>query len=250
MKRPMLFLTAATLAASSLLMTACDWESGSQQNFNTSGLGGLTNISGFYQGGFSGGRAVSNTSAGNIKSLSIQQSGNRVEIVDNQGSRYVGSVGSPGTLAPLGSGTIPSGSNLATYQISFSGKDGVSARDIEFTGTITLITVTDIAGNSGDRARDRTNGVSQSIEETINEETGIDPNTTTRTTTTTTTNNDTTTRNDDSSWQYSLTEASTQFRLRGTWVELGGGVSSVEAIAAGLKASVSSNPGGGSAEVL
>lgn len=234
MKCPQLSIFMASAITASLLFTACDWSSGSQENFNTSNQSAFTNVSGFYRGLLGGGRVVGNTSAGNIVSLNIQQSGNRVEVLDNQGSTYVGSVGSP-VLTALQGQEIPAGATVSTYQISFSGKDGVSARDIEFTGTITLVAVTDIKANDSTSDRDRVNGTEQTTGETTNEVSGVAPNTTTTTTNTTTTNNDTTTSNTGSNVQYSLTDASTQLRLRGTWVEVGGKVSSVDALAAGIQ---------------
>jgi hypothetical protein len=234
MNRPYLSIFVVAGLAAITTLTGCDWSSGSQENFNTANQSALTNVSGFYKGLLGGGRAVATTSNGSILSLNIQQSGNRVEILDNQGSNYVGSVGSP-VLTALPRADIPAGAVVSTYQISFAGKDGVSARDIEFTGTITLVAVTDIRGNQSSTDRDRVNGTEQETVEVVNESSGVAPNDQTRTTTTTTTNNDTTTSNSGSSTEYSLTDASTQLRLRGTWVEVGGKVSSVDALAAGIQ---------------
>jgi len=221
-------VTAASLAAL-LMMTACDWSSGSQENFNLSGGSSNINVSGFYEGNTTGGRVVANTSNGNIVSIVIQQSGNRVEVTDNQGSTYSGSLGSP--LNTLSGGTATSGTVVSSFQISFSGKDGVAAKDINFTGVLTIVAVSDIDAVTSTNTNDNggssttttnTNSVIEPTEPddegsgTITDSTSTATNTTTDSTTSTST--------------YSLTGPTTQLRLQGTWVEVGGVVSNVSAI--------------------
>ena len=171
----------------------CDWSGGGDGGFNTSRAGLDVNISGVYKGTLSGGKAVSNTSGAPISNFVFQQSGNVIEVTDSNGQMYRGNVGAPGAVF-TGTGTIPSGALLASYQISFSGKDGVAAKDIEFTGIIHAVAIIDIEGD-----------------ETV--QISGDSTNTTRTITKT----------------FELTEANAQFRLAGTWIEQAGSVSEVEA---------------------
>lgn len=181
-----------------LFLSACDWSSGSQENFNTSGGSNNVNVSGFYRGSNSGGRVVARTSGGAITSLTIQQTGNRVNVFDNNGSVFEGNLGTP---LLLGSGdTIPAGQELSSYQISFSGLDKAANREINFTGVLTLVAVTQIEN-------------SQTASVTA-------PTTTPSGTTTSGTGSTT----------YELDESNNQLRLRGTWSEVGGVTSTVNAL--------------------
>ncbi len=259
MKLNLMISFAAVASIGTVLVTSCDWSGGGDNNFNTSGGSMIANISGFYSGLFGGGRAVSNTSNGNINSLTVQQSGNRVDVVDNQGSKYVGNVGAPLVADVITGGNISSGALVATYQISWSGKDGVSARDIEFSGTINLVTVSDIKGNTSTKTSGSTtnNGSGSSVNDVIivtnnvpaqqgnfgQFEPGFNQTTTT-TTTTTTGKTNTASSSTTTTVTYSLTDDTTQLRLRGTWVEKGGKVSSVDAVAAGIDGNLSAVIGG------
>lgn len=250
---------AVAVMGAALMFSGCDWSSGGgATSFNTSqGAGVSINLSGVYRGEFPGGRAVQTTTAGNITALTIRQTGNRVEVTDNQGSTYVGTVGSPGLVSqPSADGTYPAGAELAQGQINFSGKDGVSAKDIEFVGIIHVVAVTDIQGNtrvssqtSANASRDETTRTIQNGDGTSTTETVLtigtpdDPFYQVTTTTvvtedstgrvisnTSTTEGGTTTTQ---STEFSITEATSQYRLEGTWVELGGKTSGVQARSAG-----------------
>jgi hypothetical protein len=255
MKKSLVTLTTCSLLAGLTLLVGCDWSSGGgDNNFNTRGLSSISNISGFYRGTL-GGRAVANTSRGNINNFTIQQSGNRIEVIDNQGSKYVGSVGTPLSLIPPNATDLPAGASLATYQVSFSGKDGVAAKDIEFSGVITLVTVTDVQGDTSTQTNQNNNNntVTTTITTTnsIPQQVGVDGvepgvnQTTTDTTTSEQVNNNETVQ----TTEFTLTDANTQLRLRGTWKEIGGVTSQVDALAAGLVGNVSttSTTGGGAA---
>ena len=243
-----------------LLVTSCDYSGGSDNSFNTRNGASISNISGFYEGLFSGGRAVESTTSGNINHLNIQQDGNRVRVTDSQGSTYIGNVGSPLDLIAPGSTTISDGALLATFQVSWSGKDEISQREIDFTGTINLVSVTDIQGSVSDNTRTSTTSSSSSSTTSSSSSTtttfiednsippkvgpgGTEPGITNITEIITTEggSNDGSSggSNDGSSTvgdtvTYQLTEQNTQFRLRGTWVEQGGKVSPVDAIASGV----------------
>ena len=271
-----------------LSTTGCDWSSGGGTNsFNTSqGAGVNINFSGVYRGELSGGKVVDKTSGGNIQALTISQTGNRLTIVDNQGSTYTGTVGSPGLLA-LPDGTIPAGADFVQSQVSFSGKDGVSARDIEFVGIIHAVSVRDIQGKTTEKvdvsssgsgstnfnnSGSSTTGGSQSTR-VFNDGTNTTtititivplPNGGSSTTTTeVTTENQTgrevsrnvTTSNSSGSGSgsssgsgstattttftdFQISEANTQYRLEGTWIEQGGFTSGVKARSPGSAGSI------------
>jgi hypothetical protein len=210
-----------------------------------------------------------------------------VDIVDNQGSRYSGSVGAPGLVA-LPDGTIPAGAEFVQSQISFTGKDGVSARDIEFVGIIHAISVTDIQGNSTEKVDVSGSGSGSTNFNNSGSSSGSRTETT-RTfaqgtnivqetvltigtpadafydvTVTTVTfdaasgqeisRNVTTTRNQGSGsgnssssgststtttfTDFQITEANTQYRLEGTWIEQGGVTSGVKARSPGSSGTI------------
>lgn len=203
MKRIVLNLMSLTALSATVFLVACDWESGSQANYN-SRVDNI-NISGLYQGELSGGRAVSRTSNGAITTLNIQQSGNTVRIVDNQGSRYEGRVSAPDIRSDLSSDSLVTGATIVAYQLGFSGRDGVAAREIEFSGNLTLGVVTTIRSST-------------STSDTTGDSTS--PSGSSSTTTTSSSTN-----------SFNLNEQNTVMRLRGTWIEQGGVVASVNALA-------------------
>ncbi|WFB35140.1 hypothetical protein P3T73_13320 [Kiritimatiellota bacterium B12222] len=213
-------LPVATLAGI-FMLTACDWSSGSQENFNTSGGSSSVNISGFYSGNVNGGRAVAQTSNGNITSFTIQQSGNRVDVIDNQGSTYVGSIGAPLFAGNLSSGTVQSGATVSTYQISWSGKDGVAARNINFTGVLTLVAVTDINAvtSTSTSTKDSDSGTDSVIPPAAPDTGTGDSNSTSNSSSSTTTTTNT----------YSFSGPTSQLQLQGTWSEEAGLTSNVSA---------------------
>ena len=145
MKRALFLSLAASSLVAVALITGCEngWTT-NDAGFNSSeGAGATINFSGYYQG-MNGGRAVANTSAGNIMTLTIQQAGDTVEVVDNQGSTYRGKIGSPGAVSPSSESGYSTGAQLAQAQINFSGHDNVSGKDITFAGVIHAVAITDI----------------------------------------------------------------------------------------------------------
>lgn len=236
MKKSLVTLTTCSLLAALTLLVGCDWSSGSgDNNFNTRGLSSISNISGFYRGTL-GGRAVSNTSRGNINNFTIQQSGNRIEVIDNQGSRYVGSVGNPLLLLPPETTTISDGAEVASYQISFTGRDGVAAKDIEFSGVITLVTVTDVQGETSTQTNtdNTTTTTTTTTTSSVPEQEGVDGVEPGVDETSTTTNENVDNNETTRTTGFSLTDANTQLRLRGTWKEIDGPTSAVDALGAGI----------------
>jgi len=195
MKNTLSALGLGILAVSLSLSTGCEWTGGGgTDSFNTSkGAGIQANVSGVYEGHLSGGKAVSPTSAGNITRLVISQTGNSVEIVDNQGSKYHGTVGSPGLVAePDDTGKYPAGAEIMQSQIEFSGHDNVSARSIEFVGIIHIVAVNDIKGTSTTDTKTDSSGSGSTNSASSSSDTGSERTTSTivndgtNTTTTTT----------------------------------------------------------------
>jgi len=269
-------------------LTGCDWSSQGTSLNTSQGAGININYSGVYNGTFGGGLAVRRTSKGNILRLVISQSGNRVEVVDNQGSRYEGSVGSPGAVANADStGSYPAGALIVQSQISFSGRDEVAQKDIEFVGIIHVVSVTDIKGTTDTQTdTDTDNNTTTETENdtyTYNRTTTVTSNavngqtiTTTdraydgggnlvyqevtvttilpsgdRTTTSrvitdtrneTSTDTDNSTRTVTSTTTYNITEANSQYRLEGTWIEKDSPiVSDVDALSPGGTGSITTS---------
>ena len=257
--KKVLFASVATAAigALALVQTGCDWSSGGATNsFNTSqGAGININFSGFYRGELNDGKAVDRPSAGKITTFTMTQVGNRLDAIDNQGSRYSGSVGSPGLVSQPVNGVYPAGAELVQSQVSFSGRDIVSGKDIEFVGIVHVVSVIDIeqeiessseTETSTDTRTDTIVNVGQDTTETITVVTIGTPGDPfySQSTTTVVTDNQTgeeisrtTTRTGSetsSSFDgYQITEANSQYRLEGTWIETYGNVSTVQARSAG-----------------
>lgn len=247
----------------------CEWSGGGGAgSFNTSqGAGININFSGVYDGRLAGGKAVESTSAGSINRLTISQSGNRLDVRDNQGSHYVGQVGTPGAIVNLETVVnIPSGAEIVQSQISWSGKDEVAQKDVEFVGIIHAVSVTDIDGKRTVRTQTQNNQSSSSkdtdtsgkVTRTINDGTNTTvitivplPNGGSSVTTvvynnqtgaeisrTVTTESSSSRTSSDvtvtvTTKEFTLTEANTQYRLEGTWVEKGGKASAVDALSPG-----------------
>ncbi len=128
----------ATLAGM-LLFTGCDWSSGSQNDYNTSGSDG-SNVSGFYEGILSGGLAVNRSDWG-ITHLTINQSGNALNVTDNKGSTYTGLIGNAHSSADntpddSDADSATEGTVYFTYQISFTGVNYVTGQEVNFTGFV------------------------------------------------------------------------------------------------------------------
>jgi hypothetical protein len=291
MKKCLSLTALGFVTAISMIHLGCEWSGGGGSgSFNTSqGAGINVNFSGVYDGNLSGGKAVSSTSKGNIIRLTISQTGNRITVVDNQGSRYEGSTGAPGLIADPGTdGTFPVGATVVESQIGFAGKDEVAQRDVEFVGVIHIVTVTDVKGNSTTTVSDSgsTNSsnsgktstttdenlqegtVSQTIDngDTITETTivtigvegeegtfivtettvvkdkqtdaVISRTSTSRTVTVSTSgsskgNTSSSGKSATTTTTFNLTEANTQWRLEGTWIEKGGVAAQVDALSPG-----------------
>jgi hypothetical protein len=261
-KRYSMHVAVGILGAALAVGNGCEWSGGgSGGDFNTSrGAGVNINWSGVYNGLLAGGLAVERTSAGSIRRLVISQAGNSIEVVDNQGSHYRGSVGSPGAVSrPQSDGTYPPGARLVESQITFSGKDEVSAKDISFVGILHAVSVDEIRGTTDDRSQTDSRDDTRGREETTVANDGTNTVITTirtvgtpaddfyRVTTTVVTIDNktnkeisrvvTTTSNSErvqtSQATFTLTEQNTQYRLEGTWIEDGGVASGVDALSRG-----------------
>lgn len=273
------YVPAVMIALAVAGIAGCDWSSNSTSLNTSKGAGVNINFSGVYDGNLAGGKVVSKTSGGNILRLVLSQSGNRVEVVDNQGSRYEGTVGSPGIVSePDSNGAYPAGAELVQAQISFSGKDEVAQRNIQFVGIIHAVAVDDVKGESRTTSSSKTNSTSSTsstkdtvtttstittnfnvingstitttdrsfdgdgnlIYEQITTETILPSGDSIKETRTTidernkvkaqgTDNSDTRT----TTQTFKITEANTQYRLEGNWIEEGGNASSVDALSPG-----------------
>ncbi len=186
-----------------LMLTGCDWTTG-ESGFSTTSDGARINFSGYYAGQLSGGRVVSNTSGGPITSLVINQRGDALEVLDNNGSIYRGRVGGVSVVSGQ-SATVVAGGPVAHAQVFWSGWDNVAAREIEFVGTIRVVAVQDIVAQSRERE-------SQTVI--------VDGDTTT-------------TIDEFSDSQFAITEQNSRYRLQGTWIEKPGVSARVDGLAAG-----------------
>lgn len=207
--------------------------SGNSDGFNTSGGAGVeVNISGFYEGNLSGAKAV-NASAGNINNFTLTQAGNRVEIVDNQGSRYVGTVGSPDINVSQQAASIPASTQIMQFQVNWQGRDGVSAKDIQFVGVIDVVALSDVQGQTTSDTRTTTRATNNSADHVSNQTTTTTGPTIVGTGNNNTTNNNNTTTTTTDTTSFFFTPGNSRFRLQGTWVESGGRSSNVSALSAG-----------------
>ena len=249
-----------------MTMSGCEWgSSGSDGSFNTSqGAGAQLNFSGVYSGTMSGGKLVASKGGAPVKSLVIHQAGNSIEVTDNNGSTYSGSVGAPGAVGNASaSGTFSTGAELAQAQVTFSGNDNsAGGREINFVGVIHAVAVKDIQGQTTSESdtssssssdggtktttttiADSTNMVVITVETVTLPGGGTEVRTTTvkydRATgvelerTQTVEVKESSTSENKTYTTYEITEANTQYRLQGTWIEVGAGSSGVDGLSAG-----------------
>jgi len=179
MNRIYKLMTLVVIVASAFVFLGCEnWEEA--QDFNTSqGAGSSVNLSGTYKPREKGGILAGS----NVTYIVITQTGNALEGNDNLGSKYTGSIGSPGIQSAPGSdGTYPAGSEMLQSQVSFSGVNKGSGESVDFVGIIRALAVTD-------------------VKETTQT---IDPGEEGAPVTTTT---------------YTINEANTEYSLEGSWTE-------------------------------
>lgn len=122
------------------MFTACDWESGSQDNFNESQVTGTTNVSGFFEGQLSGQRAVSRTSGSTITHFTVQQSGKNITVTDNRGIVYKGTLGDAFTDESNRNPNDEAVTSRITTTISagFEGFDSSAGKNIRFNGVFII----------------------------------------------------------------------------------------------------------------
>ena len=247
----------AVILVATVAIVGCDWTTGGS-GFNTSRGRGNVDFSGFYRGNHDNGRAVADTSGGIINTLMISQQGDALEVRDNNGSVYRGRIGSV-SLVNVGGTAIGAGTQVAHAQVSWSGHDNVAALTVEFVGSIRAVTVEDIQASTVTRDQDveteRTFITDDGTERVTETVTVDDSGGTITTITTITTSNlitgavttDVTTEQSLTEATFSLEEQNTQYRLQGTWMEVGGRNAPVDAVAAGSAGTIIST-GGGSAD--
>lgn len=259
-----------------LFQSGCEWSSSGDSMNTSKGAGVNINFSGVYHGTGSGGKAVSSTSGGSITRLVISQAGNAVEVVDNHGSRYKGTIGSPGAIRNPSGGVYNTGDELVQSQMSFSGTDNSSGKKVQFVGVVHAVTVTDIrgtvTGSGSTNSSSQTDSSDQQDVQTSRVNNGTNTVVTTivtvgspgdpfyqQTTTTVTydnasgrevsrtqssvgSNSSSDSSSSGSYTEYSITEANTQYRLEGTWIEEGGKSSGVDALSSGSSGLITTTP--------
>lgn len=263
MKKWILCLLTLCVAIVGLVGCEGDWTSGGDGGFNTSrGAGVNINFGGVYKGMFSGSKAVQTKSGSPVTQFVITHAGNSIRVIDNNGSQYEGNIGSPGAVSEPSGGVYPSGADLVQSQVTFSGLDYSSGKKVEFVGIFRAVAVDDIRGASSKTEDTYNRAITWTTNVTISTVTTNSTRTTTiiaydsngnevyRSTETVTTNPQGTVigydykvedkRNVTSvqEFTYYITEANTQFRLEGTWMEEGGVVSQVDAISKGSAATI------------
>ena len=266
------------LAGLVMFSGGCNWSSGGGASaFNTSGGAGINvNFSGVYNGNYPDGKAVESSSGAAIVRMVLTQTGNSIEIVDNNGNQYKGSAGSPGlAFTPTAANpTIPAGAEVMQAQINFSGKDGSSGHQVQFVGIVHVVTIQDVTATSSSSGSGSTNATSTvttqptTTTETINDGTNTtttttqtiadpnNPNFSIQTVTVVVVNDQngqtiskTSTQNSIQSQSthtgqsvtqtYSITEANSQYRLEGQWLEKGGNTSGVDALSSAASGVIS-----------
>ena len=270
MKRFVMMTGLAALTGLVMFDSGCEWSGGGGAgSFNTSqGAGINVNFSGVYHGNYSDGKAVATSSGAPISRLTLTQSGNSIEVIDNNGNRYKGNVGSPGIVYDLSSGAaiIPAGAELMQAQVNFDGVDGSSGHHVQFVGIVHVVAINDVktttqtsgenSGSGSTNATSATGTASTTQTETHNTNgtttITITQNTPPNVLVTTRTYSDATgqllsetitqsasqgssnsqgqSQTQTTTKTYSITEANSQYRLEGQWVEKDGNTSGVDAL--------------------
>jgi hypothetical protein len=234
-------------AVGAFLLAGCGGSEWSDDGFNT-GSGANVNFTGFYsQAG--GGRIVSNSSGAPITTFTLFQTGNVVEAVDNNGSEYKGSVGSPASLIPVGTTVATNGQQVAQSQVVLEGYDNSSGKKVQIVGVFSAVAVQDISSTSISGSESFSTSTARNFASSGSSTSGqsittiiITPNSTntfatgqgsssssdaSRGTTGAITDATTTTRT------FGLTRGNSQFELRGTWIEEAGTTGTVSATSPG-----------------
>ena len=245
------------LAALFTMNYGCEFDSSGSDGFNLSQGAGLTIV---FSGVYNPRRGATEVVPGrDIHRLVIAQTGNTVEVRDDQSSFYIGTVGAPAMIAPIDplSGAMPPGAELAQAVVSWEGVNKRSNVDVQFAGVFHTVSITDIQGDTTTIANDVVQGVDNvdvttftginstnatslnSLDITsVNAVVGppdvtttlvinsvdetVDLGQTDFSVTDTITNTDTTTAGTTATTDFLITEANTQIVLQGNWIENGG----------------------------
>jgi hypothetical protein len=237
MKNISLYLIAGLLLGFSAVFVGCEWES-TEEGFNTSqGAGALVNFSGVYRS-----KTAAPLVGTTVTQLVILQTGNTLEVWDNNNSYYKGSVGSPGIVGTPDAvtGSYPSGATMVQAQVNFAGVNADTGETVTFVGVLHAVAVNDVRGTTSST----TTTVSTNASDSLSFGSGGYTNTTTTANNTQTQSGATTT--------YSITEANTQYVLDGNWIEGGGGgastvISAISPASSGLFTTTTPAAGGGGA---
>lgn len=231
-KKTNLFLGVSLCAL--MVLSGCDWEDGGAYN-TSKGAGVDVNISGMYtaqSGELVAGQAIS--------SFLISQIGNSIEVRDSNNSFFTGSVGAPGVMANVSgaTGAYPPGATMLQAQISFTGKNALTKKTVNFAGIIRAVALEDVRGNTVTATTTSTRDQVRSEATNTLGVTSIDiiapPVTLTDSTTTTGEDSSGTSVNavtiQEQTTTFIVTDANTLFILEGHWVE-GSAVSAVSGAA-------------------
>lgn len=227
-------------AVAAFVLAGCGGSEWSDSGFNT-GTGATVNFTGFYSKP-GGGRIVSNSSGAPINTFTLFQTGNVVEAVDNNGSTYKGSVGSPASLVPVGTTVLTNGMQVAQSQVVLEGWDNTSGKKVQIVGVFSAAAVQDIASTTLSDSRSHETSAESGTETGQSITTIIITPTSTNTFETSQTASSSGSRaasgGVETTRTFGLTRNNNQFELRGTWIEEGGVTGTVSGTSPGGVGSV------------
>lgn len=155
MKKFLRVFPVVVLALFAGVYSGCEWEADSDNAYNTSQWSGVElNFSGQYVARTDGGELV--TGRPDITYFLITQTGNRLDVLDNLGTRYEGSTGTPAMIAePLEVGTdgtprYPEGALMSLMNFTFRNEGSAASihDDVIFEGFLRFLSITDIEGST------------------------------------------------------------------------------------------------------
>ena len=128
------------------LLQGCDWSGSGSGGFNTSRAAGVNvNFSGYYRP-----KTGDYITGSNLTYFVLTQTGNALEVFDNNNSYYTGYVGAPGIQAEPDrtTGAYSAGANLLQAQISFAGVNKASGSQVEFVGIVRAFAMSQVSGQA------------------------------------------------------------------------------------------------------
>ncbi len=232
------FLGCGALAVA--LLAGCSGSDFQDDGLNTSSAGANINFTGFYARA-GGGKIVSNTTGAPITSLTIHQTGNVIDAVDNNGSKYHGKTGVPNSFVPVGAGQITNSQRVAESQVVMEGFDNTSGKKVEIVGVFSVVAVQDIFSSTSTQGHNVSTSQSQTGSSTTGQSVVtviITPNSTNTFSTGQSSGEsgsrtETSTSSGTVTQTFGLTRGNSQYELRGTWIEEGGATGTISATSPG-----------------